>query len=52
MPVGLCLWGYQNPKDLTLACQEASFRSTLIPPLYGTWVQLASLEHLTANGFK
>ena len=48
MPVGL----YQNPKDLTLACQEAAFRNTLTPLLYGTWVKLASLEHLPANGFK
>ena len=52
MPVGRYLWEHQNPKDLTFACQEAAFRSTLTPPLCGTWVKLASLEHLTANGFK
>ena len=32
MPVGQYLWEYQNPKDLTFACQEAAFRSTLTPP--------------------
>ena len=54
MPFRQRLWMVQVLEDLASAYQEVSSRDTLIPPLCGTWGlgQLASLEHLSANGFK